>query len=230
MSSENASTEKPPIDESEVEEILDALDDIDPEADDEASDHTRRVLKAAAVVPIHQVKRTAAGRKIRRGPGRPPKKVHKSPTEEDLQYHQQVMEEQTEFIDSDEMVKAARERKPSLETLQLLKERLAMAGANLQFQQIELQKRGNYREVPIVISRQISAMKELANIELQISQFQASIFNLRDERLQRVFALLIETFRDVAKEMIPPEQFDLLWNRLETALEGWEDKADSLVR
>lgn len=228
MSDETAATK---IDnDEEVQELLDALDDADPAADPdvEHSDHSKRILKAAAVVPILDATQRKK-RLPRRGPGRP-KKVAPKVSREDLQYHQEVMAEQAEFVDGDEIVKATRDRSSSLETLQLVKERLAIGGATLDFARIELQKRGALKDVPQVISRQIAAMKEIANIELQISQFQASVFNLRDERLQKVFAMLIESFRDVLKEMLSHKEFDLVWNRLETQLEGWEDRAEDLVR
>ena len=226
MSDETAATR---IDDEEVQELLDALDEADPAADPdvEHSDHSKRILKAAAVVPILDA--TQRRKRLRRGPGRP-KTVAPKVSREDLQYHQEVMAEQAEFVDGDEIVKATRDRSSSLETLQLIKERLAIAGANLDFQRVELQKRGALKDVPQVISRQIAAMKEIANIELQISQFQAAVFNLRDERVQRVFAMLIASFRDVLKEMLPHKEFDLVWNRLETSLEGWEDRAEDLVR
>jgi hypothetical protein len=159
-----------------------------------------------------------------------PNKIHARPTQEDIDYHQKVILQQASFVDRDEIVRATRARQSSLETLQLIKERIAIAGANLDFQRVELQKRGVNKDVPQVISRQIAALEKIAHIELEISKFQASVFNLRDERIQKVFSMLIDTFRDVASEMLPPERFDLMWNRLETALEGWEDKADSLVR
>jgi hypothetical protein len=216
------------IEDKEIQEILEDLDETDPvnesEPEDEnLSDHSRRVLRAASVVPLYDAA-------AKRGKGRP-KKINPKPTRDDLVYHQEVIAQQAAFVDRDEIVRATRNRQSSLETLQLLKERIAIAGANLDFHRVELQKRGvSQKEIPQVISRQIAALKEIANIELEINKYQASVFNLRDERLQKVFSLLIDTFRDVATEMLPAERFDLLWNRLETALEGWEEKAESLVR
>lgn len=229
MSDETASK----IADVEVQEILEALDDFDagkdPVEEVEPSDHSKQVLRAAAVVPIHDAP-SRRGPKAKRGPGRPPK-VAPKPTPEDVKYHQEVIARQTQFVDGDKVVQATRDKASSLETLQLIKERLAIAGANLDFHRIELQKRGvHQKDIAQVISRQIGAMKEIANIELEISKFQASIFNLRDERLQRVFAMLIETMRDILAEALSVEQFDLVWNHLETALEGWEERAEDLVR
>jgi len=106
-----------------------------------------------------------------------------------------------------------------------------MSAAALEFHRLELQKRGiSNRDIPQIISRQIAAMKEIAGVEMEIRKLGVDAIDLKNERLQRVFSLLIETFRDVAKKMVAPEQFDLLWNKLENELEGWEDRADSLLR
>ncbi len=225
-------TKRADADDSVVDDLLDAVDDTDPVTDPveapeppkRVSQHARRVIKAANVTPIHEAP------KKKRGPGRP-KKIDKAPTEADLEYHAEVAREQTEFVDKDEIVLAARDRRNSVDTLQLVKERIAMSAASLEFHRVELQKRGqNNREVPQIISRQIAAMKEVANIEAEIRKLGIDAFDLKNERFQQVFALLIESFRDVAKEMLPSKQFDLLWNKLETQLEGWEDRAESLFR
>ena len=218
-------------DDSVVDDLLDAIDDdTDPVQDtveapvEQSSNHAERVRKAASVTPIHEAP------KKKRGPGRP-KKIDKAPTTEDLEYHAEVMAQQTSFVDDDEIVKASRERTETVDTLYLLKERIAMSAAALEFHRLELQKRGiSNRDIPQIISRQIAAMKEIAGVEMEIRKLGVDAIDLKNERLQRVFSLLIETFRDVAKKMVAPEQFDLLWNKLENELEGWEDRADSLLR
>jgi len=225
------------IDDSVVDDLLGAVDDdtddTDPvnDAPDEpeapkkpVSQYARRQAKAASVTPIHEAP------KKKRGPGRP-KKIDTTPTSADLEYHKQVMAEQTEFVESDEIVKVSRERSESVETLYLIKERIALSAASLEFHRLELQKRGvSNREIPQIISRQIAAMKEIAAVEAEIRKLGVDAIDLKNERLQRVFGLLINTFRDVAKEMLEPQQFDLMWNKLENKLEGWEDEADSLLR
>lgn len=203
------------IDEDDVQELLAALDDPP-----EMSNHATQVL-TATVLPISTP--------VRR-PGKTglPKK---SRAEQEAEYNQAVIEQQVAFIERDAIVKAIARGDDAPKTLHLLKERIARAAASLEFIRLEQQKRGQYhKEVPQIVSRQIAALKEIANIELEIRKLGTDALDLSNPRLRLVFKLLIDTFRDVAKEVLTPEQFDLVWNKLETELDGWEDKADSLIR
>jgi len=203
------------IDEEDVQELLDALDD--PPSD--MSNHATQTL-AAAVLPINTpVKRGKTGR---------PKK---SQSEVEAEYNQAVIEQQVAFVERDDIVRAIARGEDAPKTLHLLKERIARSAAALEFIRLEQQKRGQYhREVPQIVSRQIAALKEIANIELEIRKLGTDALDLSNPRLRLVFKLLIDTFRDVAKDVLTPEQFDLVWNKLETELDGWEEKADSLIR
>lgn len=211
-----SSDEAKRIDDSEIDELLKDLDDSDA-----TSDHGRRVLQAS-VVPI--------SRPVKRGRGRP-KKVYGPPVASVAEYNQALIEQQVTFVEKDEIVQAITDRQDSAATLHLLKERIARSAATLEFIRLQQQKDGKYtREVPQIVSRQISALKDIAGIELEIRKLGTDALDLSNPRLQTVFKLLINTFRDVAKEMLSPAEFDLVWNKLETELEGWEEKADSLIR
>jgi len=210
------------ITDEKVNEILGELAEAEASDPVEPSGHTQQVLKTAAVVPIQ----TAPKR--RRGA---PLKTDRRPDWDDVQYHEEMMRRQAEMMDNNDVVKSVRGDAPSLLKLKALQEQIAMAAASLEFQQLELQKRRNTaKEISQITSRRIAALKEVASIEKEIAHFNASTLNLRDERLQRVFAMFLEVFRDVLHDMLPEEQFDLIWNRLETRLEGWEDKANEIVR
>lgn len=199
----------------EMEALLDELDEP------ETSSHGERTLEAA-VVPITQP--------VRRGRGRP-KKEYGPPAPTEAEFNQAVIEQQVAFVEKDDIVRAIMKGEDSPKTLHLLKERIARSAATLEFIRLEQQKRGKYhREVPQIVTRQIAALKEIANIELEIRKLGTDALDLSNPRLQMIFKLLIDTFRDVAKEVLAPEQFDLVWNKLETELEGWEEKADSLIR
>lgn len=203
------------IDDAEVQELLDSLDESD------LSSHAEQTL-AASVVPI--------GTPVRRGRGRP-KKTFGPPAASVAEFNQAVIEQQVAFVERDDIVRAIVNRKDSPTTLHLLKERIARSAASLEFMRLEQQKRGQYsREVPQIVSRQIAALKEIANIELEIRKLGTDALDLNNPRLQQVFKLLIDTFRDVVKDLLEPKQFDLVWNKLEHELEGWEEKADSLIR
>jgi hypothetical protein len=202
--------------------ILDELEEAEASDPVEPSEHTKQVEKTAAVVPIQ----TAPKRRRMA-----PLKVDRRPDWDAVEYHREMLKCQAELSDNSEVVKAIRADASSLTKLRALQEQIAMAASSLEFQQWELQKRrSSAKDTAQIISRRISALKEVANIEREISQFSASTLNLRDERLQRIFAMFLEVFRDILNETLPDEQFDLIWNKLETALEGWENKADEILR
>jgi hypothetical protein len=56
------------------------------------------------------------------------------------------------------------------------------------------------------------------------------MIDLHSEPVQKIFGMFIGKLQEAAKAVLPQEQFDLLFNRLETELDGWEDEADSLLR
>jgi len=201
------------VDDDEVQELLDSLDD-------DVSSHGRRVLEASVVPISRQVTR----------PGRRPK-AYEVPSKTAIKANQASIEQQVAFVERDDIVRAIVNHADSPSILHLLKERIARSAAALEFIRLEQQKRGVYnREVPQIVSRQIAALKDIANTELEIHKLGTDVIDLSHPRLQEVFKLLIDTFRDVAKDVLPPKEFDLVWNKLETELEGWEEKADNLIR
>jgi len=200
-------------------EVTALLDELD--AEETMSSHGGRILEAS-VVPI--------GKPVKKGRGRP-KKEYGAPSPTKAEFNQAVIEQQVAFVEKDEIVRAITQKKDSAATLHMLKERIARSAATLEFVRLEQQKRGQYhREVPQIITRQISALKEIANIELEIRKLGTDVLDLSNPRIQTVFKLLIDTFRDVMKDILEPAQFDLVWNKLESELEDWEEKADSLIR
>lgn len=216
-----------------IEELLDAVDDTDPinegevekSEPSEMSAGSKAQLQAANVVPIHAA--TGDGQKTppKRGRGRP-KKIKQKPTSDDLAYHQQMQAEQVAFVEQDAVFRTTCDKDTSEVVLQATKERLSRLVAVLEWQRIEEAKYGKLDGA--LISRQVAALKEVAQIELKIRELGVQMFDLRNPNFQKVFGFLIETFRDVAHNSLPEAQFDLLFNKLETELEGWEDRAENL--
>jgi hypothetical protein len=178
-------------------------------------------MASGQVVPIH----AATGQGIKRGPGRP-KKINPKPTNDDLIYHAEMIRQKTAFIEADPLVKSSSERKEAVETLQRVKEEIAREGAALLFQRIEEEKYG--KDTSQMSSRRISALREVANLELEIRRLGATHIDLKGERFQKIFKFFLETVREAAEGSLSPEQIDLLFNRLGTLLEGWEEKAQAL--
>jgi isopropylmalate/homocitrate/citramalate synthase len=181
-----------------------------------------RIQAVAAVVPLH-----AATGPVKRGPGRP-RRINPKPTVDDLAYHAEMQQRKAEFIDSDVIVGSIGGRKESAERLQALQLEIAKEAASLLFSRIDIEKYG--KDSTQVSSRRIAALREVASIELEIKKLGVAGIDLSSERFQRVFAFFIETLKEAASEVLTTEQLDLLFNRLETKLDGWETKAQDLVR
>ena len=194
-----------------------------------AEDKAEAMLK---VLPVHAAPVVGGNAKmgtvlsVKRGRGRP-RKVERMPTTSDLEYHAIVAEARARLIEADPVVRAAAGRLDSVELLHLIKLEIAKEAADLGNQKVENQKFG--RDTTVVSTRRIDALNKVAAIEFEIKKLGADMVDLHSERFQRVFKLWIETLRDVAAEVLPAEQLDLLFNKLETALDGWEDTASEAM-
>lgn len=180
------------------------------------------------LLPVHAAPNTVSGRAIAtpRKPGRP-RKVERRPDVGDLEYHAQLAEEREAFIESDPLVKATESRADTTEMLHTVKLEVAKEAAALHFQRIENEKYG--RDCAQVSSRRIEALKKIADIELDVRKLGAEKIDLKSEKMQRVFSYFIQQIKEVAADSLEPEEVDLLFNRLGTALDGWEEKCEDLV-
>ncbi len=194
------------------------------EESDDMSEDSPMQLKVATIIPLHD----ATG-SVKRGRGRP-RKINPKPTPDDLAYHAEMQRHQVEFVQQDEVLAAVSDRRGSAEVLHLLKQKIARDAAVLDFHRMELQKYGKTEEASAVAKKHIAALKEIAQLELQIRALNDQIIDLRGEKFQKIFSMMVAKFRDVAKETLNQEHFDLLFVRLENALENWEDEAEGLIR
>ncbi len=216
-------------------------DDTDPvgdsvEAQPTDSERTNNIRK---LLPVHAAPyspRAATGGKgggehltVKRTVGRP-RKVEKMPTTSDLEYNDLMSAEKQAFIDSDPVVKATspKGRAEAPEILRHIRAEIAKEAAALHFQRIESEKFG--KDTQTVSSRRIDALTKIAHIELEIGKLGSAAIDLRGEKFQRVFMLWIATIKEVATEILSPEQIELFFNRLQTQMEGWEDRASDAVR
>lgn len=131
------------------------------------------------------------------------------------------------FIASSELVKTVQNRKDTSEMLQNLKLELAREAASLQFQQLEAEDQGETDTSALALKR-IKAIKEIVIIESSIAKLGVTMLDLKGERFQKVFRYFLECIREAALEVLTPEQFDLFFNRLESRLENWEERAQEL--
>lgn len=198
-------------------------DGADPVEPDEvgATDNIRQLL------PVHAAPNTGHRElKVTRQRGRP-RKVERMPTTSDLEYHAAMSEEKAKFIAEDPVVKATRKGSDTLDILRTIRTEIAAESAALHFQRVENEKYG--RDTAQVSSRRIEALNKIASIEFEIKKLGADMIDLHSERFQRVFLFWIETLKEVAKATLTPEQLDLFFNKLETTMEGWEDRASEVM-
>jgi hypothetical protein len=220
----------PPSEMNELEDVISAfVDPTDPVSDPgddpmgEPPEIMSEVDRQADIIRLLPMHLTAP--KATRGR---PREIGKVPTPRDLEYHANMSAAKAVFVDQDPVVQAARGRADAGEVLRLIKSEIAREAAALHFQRIENEKLG--KDTSQQSSRRIDALTRVANIELEIKKLGADIIDLHGEKFQRVFHLWIEMLREVAAETMSPEQIDLFFNRLSTAMDGWEDKATDVIR
>jgi len=208
----------PKVDDSEENEDMDAAE----KKDDERLDGVIRLL------PVQDAPRTGKNDlTVKRGRGRP-RKVERMPTTTDLEYHAEMMVEKDKFVKEDPLVGAVAGRAEPIEVLRLVKAQIAEECAALHFQRLENEKRG--RDTAQVSTRRIESLKKIADIEFEMRKLGADSVDLKSERFQRVFLFLIQILKETAEQTLPPEQIEVFFNRLESALQGWEEKAAEVAK
>jgi hypothetical protein len=148
-------------------------------------------------------------------------------TQEDLEYYEQEAEARKQFIANDPVVKNASGKDP-LAFLSAIKQEVAFEIANIAFQRELAARRG--RDTSSFSKGRIDALKKIADVELEMHKIGFESLDLYSEKIQRVFQLWTEIVRDAAVETLQAEQLDLFFNRLTTAMDGWEERASDLIR
>lgn len=140
--------------------------------------------------------------------------------------HEDTLKRRDEFVASSDIVKAVQQRKDAAEMLQNIKLELAKEVAILQFTQTEGESKNE--DVSDISTRRIRALREIVNIEASISKMGIAAFDVKSEKFQKIVKYFFECIRESAVEILDPEQVDLLFNRIETHLDGWEDRVQGL--
>lgn len=186
------------------------------------------VGRVVQLLPVHAAPYTGKNSlQVKRAPGRP-RKVERMPTTSDLEYHAHMTEEKAEFIGRDPVVHATVNLADPMDILRVVKTEVAKETAALHFQRIENEKHG--KDTSQISTRRIDALKKIADIELEMRKLGADVINIHSEKFQRIFKLWIETIREIAEQTMTPEQINLFFNHLETAMDGWEEKAAAALR
>jgi hypothetical protein len=184
---------------------------------------TLAVLKDGNVVPLHTVGT------IKRPPGRP-RNVIRKPTSDDLEYHARIAVEREEFVKNHLLVRH-NEVKGSGHTaadkLNLLKYYIARETAVLEFNRVEMEKRGV--DTSQNSSRIIASMKQIADIELDIKKLGHTVIDPTSEEVQKIFKFWLGCLKTVISELVEgkamdSQTMDLFFNKFSSAMDGWEDK------
>lgn len=207
---------------------VDDLEDSEENEDMDAAEKDDRLEGVIRLLPVQDAPRTGKNDlTVKRGRGRP-RKVERMPTTTDLEYHAEMLVEKDKFIKEDPLVSAVAGRAEPIDVLRLVKAQIAEECAALHFQRLENEKRG--RDTAQVSTRRIESLKKIADIEFEMRKLGADSIDLKSERFQRVFVFLIQILRETAEQTLPPEQIEVFFNRLESALHGWEEKAAEVAK
>jgi len=188
-----------------------------------------RKLKVAQVLPFHNA--TGEFSKSTGGRSRAVRREGKTvslPTAADLEYLARMQESELRFVDGDELVQAARNKSSSPEVIRLTLIRVAQNAASLEFQRIELQKRGE--DTSQLISRHTKVLKEIAALQSDLRQQGQQTLDPRSESFQKVFQLWATNIKSVVEQVMSPEQADLFYTKFMSMMENWEDQAESVLR
>jgi len=158
---------------------------------------------------------------------RPPGSKFNKPSQDQLDYYEETSEEREEFIADDPVVKSAAEADP-IKLLATLKAEVAREAAALHYQRKQNEIMG--KDITRISARRIDAMKKIADIEMEMRKIGFDQVDIYSEKFQKIFKLWTDMIRVAAEETLAPEQLDLFFNKLQTEMEGWEEKAENLVR
>jgi hypothetical protein len=217
----------PPEDQVLAEEVAtdeaDPAGETDPAGEPESPQENSVLDNVRQLLPTHLLPKTKTGRPIGR-----PRKINPAPTSNDLNYHAEMAEARQRFIAEDPVVKTLSGKPDSANLLSSLRMEIAKEAAALHFQRIESEKHG--KDTAQTSTRRIDALTRIAHIELEIKKLAPDTLDVRSEKFQKVFSMFIEMMRESAKETLAPEAIDMFFNRFGSRLDGWEDKAENLIR
>lgn len=173
------------------------------------------------------VQAAAGGRAAGANKTKPPGSRFNRPSTEDLEWYEATAEDRAQAIADDPVVRSAGGKDPVV-LLSTLKAEVAREAAALVYQRTLLEKMG--KDITAVSGRRIDALKKIADIEMEMRKIGFDQIDVHSEKFQKVFKFWIDTIQAVAQDTLEPETLDLFFNRLTTEMEGWEEKAEELVR
>jgi hypothetical protein len=175
--------------------------------------------------PLH----TVADGGVSRSRGRP-KRVERAPLLSDLDHHAAVSRQRLEHVAADEMVRAVSERVDARAILEKVAEALAREASVLEHERLQVQLRG--RDVGQLVSRRVEVLKKLADLQIEIQHLGVAVLDPYSAPIQKMFELWVGDVLGVAQDVLKdrPELLDLFMEALARKAEGFEDRAEAVLR
>jgi hypothetical protein len=188
-------------------------------------DAVRKLKLVHTLPPTHTSAKS--GRNLKKD-GKRDGRLTPLPTSDHLEYLARLQEAELRFVDGDDLVRAARNGANATEVIRLTLVRVAQNSASLEFQRIELQKRGE--DTSQLVSRSTNVLKEVAALQAQLRELGQQTLDPRSPGFQKVFQLWAGQLQQVVKEVMSPEQADMFYTKFMAMMENWEDQAESVLR
>lgn len=132
------------------------------------------------------------------------------------------------FIANDAIVQVLKdEKRDPFSLLRSIQDQVAEEAAAIRYHRIEETRSGKTAEGLSV--QRIRALRELASIELKIRELGDITIDPNSEQLQRVYKLWVEMITEAA-EVLSEDSRDVFLNKLNSVMEGWEEKASFAMR
>jgi hypothetical protein len=144
------------------------------------------------------------------------------------QHAQALIERRNRFVESDPIVKTVDAGGDAVAILRGVKREIVREAASLAFDRVEAERKN--KDTSATSMRRIEALRRIADIELKLRELDQHSVNLSSEKMQRVFALWVETMQQVAQDVLSTEVMELYFNRFATAMDGWEERAQDTLR
>jgi hypothetical protein len=175
---------------------------------------------ASKELPLHALPNDAFT-KVRRLPGRP-RRVEKAPDLDELEYASRSNASRAAWIEQDELLQAMRGGADVGDVLHCIRERLAREAAGFEFDLTKATANG--RDAAQLVARRIDALLKLAAIEVARHRLSIDDFDARSPRVQQVVDLLVAEIRDVATQVLPPDDMERVRQAFCKRLDGWEHR------
>lgn len=181
------------------------------------------IATAGAVVSI------SSASAAKKGPGRPKKVVEKAPSQEDLLYHSLMAEARQQFVEDHPIVKHNPPSKghAAVDKLNSVKSQIAREVAVLEFNRMDLEKRGV--DTTPISSRIIAALAKISEIELDVKKLGHTVIDPKSTEVQQILKLWLDALSETTSELVNEgamntQTLDLLFSKFSDKMEGWEER------